>query len=460
MIGFRQPRSFAMTIDRRAFVAGLAAAAAPSLAYAQGARATAPVSAFGIDAATLGVRAGSPDDQTPALQRAIEQAAAARAPLALAPGVYRASDLALPAGTQITGIRGATRLVSSRGRPLFVAPQADQVTLAGLVLDGGGLRLPQGLGLVSLLNGRGVKIVDCAVMGAGGHGIHLEGVAGEITGTTVSGAADVAIISRDAKGLTIARNIVREAGNNGIQILREVAGEDGTMVLDNRIEKIRNDSGGSGQFGNAVNAHRAGHVIVRGNRIHDCAFSAVRGNSASDIEIIGNACSALGEVALYSEFSFEGAIIANNTVDGAEIGVSVANFNEGGRIAVVQGNIFRNLSPHHNKDGHGIGIYVEADTAVTGNVVENASFAGVIAGWGRYLRDVTITGNVVRSADIGVGVSVVPGAGGAIIANNMISGSRRGAILGMDHIAVVTEDLAKDGAARYSQLAITGNRVN
>jgi len=453
-----------MTIDRRAFVAGLAAAAAPSFAYAQGARAAATISAFGIDAATLGVRAGSPEDQTPVLQRAIEQAAAARAPLALAPGVYRASDLALPAGAQITGIRGATRLVSSRGRPLFVAPQADQVTLAGLVLDGAGLRLPQGLGLVTLMNGRGVKIVDCAIMGAGGHGIHLEGVAGEITGTTVSGAADVAIISRDAKGLTIARNIVREAGNNGIQILREVAGEDGTMVLDNRIEKIRNDSGGSGQFGNAVNAHRAGHVIVRGNRIHDCAFSAIRGNSASDIEIIGNACSALGEVALYSEFSFEGAVIANNTVDGAEVGVSVANFNEGGRIAVVQGNIFRNLSPRHGKgepaSTRGIGIYVEADTAVTGNVVENASFAGVIAGWGRYLRDVTITGNVVRTADIGVGVSVVPGAGGAIIANNMISGSRRGAILGMDHLAVVTEDLAKDGAARYAQLAITGNRVN
>jgi uncharacterized secreted repeat protein (TIGR03808 family) len=308
-----------------------------------------------------------------------------------------------------------------------------------------------------------VKIMDCAIMAAGGHGIQLEGIAGEITGTTVSGAADVAIISHEATGLTIARNIVREAGNNGIQILRQVAGEDGTMVLDNRIEKIRNDSGGSGQFGNGVNAHRAGHVIVRGNRIHDCAFSAVRGNSASDIEITGNSCSALGEVALYSEFSFEGAVIANNTVDGAQVGVSVANFNEGGRIAVVQGNIFRNLSPRHGKsepDTRGIGIYVEADSAVTGNVVENASFAGMIAGWGRYLRDVTITGNVVRGTDIGVGVSVVPGAGGAVIANNMISGARRGAILGMDHIEVVTEDLTRDGAARYAHLAITGNRVN
>jgi len=32
-------------------------------------------------------------------------------------------------------------------------------------------------------------------------------------------------------------------------------------------------------------------------------------------------------------------------VDGAAEGVSVCNFNEGGRLAVVQGNIIRNLLP-------------------------------------------------------------------------------------------------------------------
>jgi uncharacterized secreted repeat protein (TIGR03808 family) len=383
-------------------------------------------------------------------------------PLALAPGVYRAGDLVLPAGAQIVGVRGASRLVATRGRPLLTAPQADRVTLNGLVLDGGGSRLPERLGLVALMNGRDVRITDCEINGAGGHGISLEGIAGEISGSAVVGAADVAIISFDARGLTIARNVVREAGNNGIQILRGVAGEDATMVLDNRIEDIRNASGGSGQFGNGVNAHRAGNVIVRGNRIRNCAFSAVRGNSASAIEIVGNSCSGLGEVALYSEFSFEGAVIANNAVDGALIGVSVANFNEGGRMAVVQGNIFRNLARHpgQTEAENGIGIYVEADTAVTGNVVEKAEFAGIMAGWGPYLRDVTITGNVVRAAAIGIGVSVVPGAGGAVIADNMISGSRRGAILGMDHLQAVSGDLTRDGAARYAQLSIAGNRVN
>src|SRR5262245_18485066 len=120
-------RRAAMPIDRRTLFAGVAAISAPSFA-----RAAAPMSALGLDAAQLGVRAGSPDDQTKALQRAIDQAAAAHAPLALAPGVYRAGDLFWPAGAQLVVVRGATRLTSTRGRPLFTAPQADRVTLNGL----------------------------------------------------------------------------------------------------------------------------------------------------------------------------------------------------------------------------------------------------------------------------------------------------------------------------------------
>ena len=72
-------------------------------------------------------------------------------------------------------------------------------------------------------------------------------------------------------------------------------------------------------------------------------------------------------------------------------------------------------------DGAGIGIAVEADTAVTGNVIENAPTAGMMLGWGHHLRDVAATGNVVRTADIGIGVSVATGAGTALIANNMIA---------------------------------------
>jgi uncharacterized secreted repeat protein (TIGR03808 family) len=115
-------------------------------------------------------------------------------------------------------------------------------------------------------------------------------------------------------------------------------GDDGTLVIDNRIEDVTARAGGSGQYGNAVNIFRAGNVIVRGNRIRNAAFSAVRGNTASNLQIVGNTCTGLGEVALYAEFGFEGALIANNIVDGAALGVSVTNFNQGGRLAVVQGN--------------------------------------------------------------------------------------------------------------------------
>src|SRR5204862_1311873 len=196
-----------------------------------------------------------------------------------------------------------------------------------------------------------------------------------------------AIHSDDARGLMIARNTIDGAGNNGILVWRGQSGDDGTIVADNRIAAIANRSGGSGQNGNAINVFRAANVIVRGNRIVNCAFSAVRGNAASNLQIEGNSISDVREVALYAEFGFEGALIANNTVDRAAIGVSVTNFNEGGRLAVVAGNLIRNLlvarpAGTDPNDGAGIGIAVEADTTVSGNVIENAPAIGIMVGYG------------------------------------------------------------------------------
>jgi uncharacterized secreted repeat protein (TIGR03808 family) len=243
-----------------------------------------------------------------------------------------------------------------------------------------------------------------------------------------------------------------------------VSGDDGTIVVDNRIENIGNRSGGSGQYGNAINVFRAANVIVRGNRIKNCAFSAVRGNAASNLHIEGNSVSDTREVALYAEFGFEGALVANNSVDRAAIGISITNFNEGGRLAVVQGNIIRNLLPKRPPgtdpgDSAGVGISVEADTAVTGNVVENAPTAGIMLGWGHYLRDIAVTGNVVRKADIGIAVSVAPGAGTALIANNVIAETPRGAIVGMARSRAVTGDLSKAGVEQYAHITLGANRV-
>src|SRR5580704_6424636 len=281
-----------MSLDRRRLFAALAGAAtagtaAPALARDVSTRSS-------IDATTLGLRPNAPDDQSKTLQRAIDQAAAAGTVLHLPAGFYRAGALNLPSHAAIAGVAGLTRIVMAGGPSMMSATGSDNIALSGLILDGVNIPLPERRGLIHLAQGHALRITDCEIVGAGRNGITLESMEGEVTGTTIS-AADNAIFSIDAQGLRIAGNTVRNAGNGGILVWRSTAGDDGTLVVDNRIEKVANKSGGSGQYGNAINVFRANNVMVRGNRISNAAFSAVRGNAASNLQILGNTCSAIGE---------------------------------------------------------------------------------------------------------------------------------------------------------------------
>ena len=454
-----------MDISRRNLISATAAGAAGAMAAAPvPARAAPLTSTLGRDATHYGVKPNSPDDQTRALQRAINETANAQMPLALPPGLYRTGALTLPNGAQLVGVRGATVLQFSGGASLIGSEGASGIALTGLILDGAGIKLAERRGLVHLQNGLDVRIQDCYISGSGGYGIWFESIAGEVSGNTIRKTANTAFTSFDALGLLVAQNTIQDASDNGIEILRHTIGDDGTIVVNNRIDDIKAGPGGSGQHGNAINAFRAGNVIVSGNRIRNCDYSAVRGNSASNIQITGNSVSNVREVALYSEFAFEGAVIANNTVDICAVGVSVANFNEGGRMVTVHGNVIRNILPKRPigtapDDDAGIGIVVEADATVTGNVIENAPSFGIMAGWGKYLRDVTITGNVVRNAFVGIGVSVVPGAGTALVSNNLISGSRGSAIVGLDHAKPATGDLGKESISRFPQIVLGLNAI-
>ena len=119
----------------------------------------------------------------------------------------------------------------------------------------------------------------------------------------------------------------------------------------------------------------------------------------------------------------------------------------------------RNL--HTNRpDEAGNGISVEVDTVVSGNIVEGAPLAGIEAGWGEAMRDVTVTGNVVRKSAMGIAVSVVKGTGVAVIADNVLTETIGGAIVGMEWHKKVTGDLALAGAERYPNLRILGNQVS
>lgn len=400
---------------------------------------------------------------TAAFQAALVAAAAEGRPLLLGAGTYTLAGVRLPDRARIEGVPGLTRLQLAGRGPLFLAANVESVRLEGLVLDGLFNAAGAGGGLVAVEKVASFVMDDCTVERASGHGLVLEASGGRIERSRFAKATDAGIFARDSRGLSVLANTVEDCGNGGILIWRNAPGEDGTIVQGNRISKIRAEAGGTGQNGNGINVFRAGGVLVSGNWIADCAFTAVRANSASNVQIIGNHCLRSGETALYAEFSFEGAVIANNLVDGAANGISVTNFNEGGRLATVTGNLVRNLKPtgpyKADPPGFGTGIAVEADTAVTGNTVENAPVAGIWIGFGRYQRDVVVDGNVLRNAEWGIAASVAEGAGPALIRGNLIRAARRGAIVGFVEAKPTTGDLAVKGAEAHPHLTIEGNRV-
>src|SRR4051794_40572434 len=164
-----------MDFNRRHLMGVSAAGVAGALTMSPDAARTAPLtSALGRDVTQYGVRPGSPDDQTKALQRAIDEAARAQAPLALPPGVYRTGMLRLQSGTQLVGVRGATKLVFNGGASMLQGEGAASVGLSGISFDGGSIPLPTRRGLVHCAGGRDIRIVDCEITASGGNGILVE----------------------------------------------------------------------------------------------------------------------------------------------------------------------------------------------------------------------------------------------------------------------------------------------
>ena len=452
--------------NRRSFL-GSALAAVPLLAvegaHAAPRPAAAAPSATTVPAVHFGITPSPDRDQTAQLQAAIDQTSAKGLGLELPPGRYVIGGLQLRPGTRLLGAPGAT-VLSYNGIGLCVtAENAAGVRLEHVVMDGGDLPLDRARtqALLAFRHCLNLQLTGLDVGASGANGIHLSSCSGRISDCDITSARDAGIWSQDADpasgALVITGTTISDCRDNGILIWRTTKGHDGSRVVDCTLRRIGNKSGGSGQYGNGINVFRAGNVAVANSRISDCAYSAVRGNAADNIQMLGNSVARIGEVALYAEFGFEGAMISNNIVDGAATGIAVTNFNEGGRLAVIQGNLIRNLvrREHETVDKRGDGIAVEADAVVSNNVVEGAPTAGLMIGWGPHLRDVVASGNLIRASRIGIAVSGTVGAGRCLIANNMISGHSAGAIRAMDFGRVVGEELA--GGTLTGPLRVIGN---
>ncbi len=439
-----------MMHNRRAILAGLGLLGlAPSLAHAQP----------NLDLAEFGLVPDLGSDQSAAMQAALDAAAQRGLTLALPAGIIHVRDLALPPAITITGIPGRSVLSAWQDGIIASANAADSLTITGVTFNGDATGAANGRGLLEIASSTAVSLDNCRFVAGQAMGLAttLSGIA--ITNCTFVGHADAAIHSLDSLGLMISGNRIADCGNGGIRIWRSEAGLDGSIITGNFIDKIDWRDGGNGANGNGINVFKADGVIISNNRIADCAFSAVRLNTTNNSQVSGNTCLRSGETAIYSEFAFSGSVIANNIVDGAATGISMTNYNEGGHIAVCTGNIVRNITPSStvNPDASPVGIYAEADSAVTGNTIDHVPGAGIVAGYGPYLSNVLVANNVMHDILVGVAVSVAEGAGNAQVSNNMIFAPQH-AVVGMAWADMVEPDLIAN-AGNYPQLTIANNTV-
>ena len=416
-----------------------------------------------VSSVEFDVRPGAIDDQSDRFQRMLDRAAARGVPVFLPAGTYVISNIKLPEGVGLHGVPGRTLLVYGGNGHLLSASGLSRVTLDGLVLDGANGGLRNGAeGLIDLRGVTNATIAETLVRGSSQDGIHLERCGGRIADCAITGAVRFGLFAVDSSGLTVRDSEVSACANGGIVVHRWSQGHDGTIIARNRLSDIGGANGGTGQWGNAINIFRTDDVLVTGNRIARSAFSAIRANSARNVQITDNTCIGSGETAIYAEFAFENAVVAGNVIDGGSNGISITNFNHGGRAATVTGNIVRNIvanGPYRaDPPGFGIGIAVEADTTVTGNMLEDIALYGINAGWGPNLRDCVIASNVVRRAGIGVAFSEARGAGTVLIQGNAIH-ARRGAIRAHRWAEITTGELLGAGRGVPGNAVVANNRT-
>lgn len=446
-----------MDFSRRFFMS----AAAPLVAAGAAAGTSVPAAAAPafISATDLGLKPDGKGDQSATLGKAIAKAAERGLALLLPGGRYQISDIRIDRPVVILGIPGQTMLVTTKNTGIFVI-ETGLTTIEGVGFSGADRALGADEALVSVRNCARLSISRCDFRDFAGSGLRLSQCAGHIEQNRIAEIGKTGIFALDSVGLEISANHISDIGNNGIQVWTSERRPDGTIVTGNRIERVRFDDGGSGQNGNGIVVFRAGNVLVSHNRVSDCGYSAIRNNSGRNSQIANNSCSRLSETAIYVEFAFDGAVISGNIVETAAAGISITNFDEGGRLAVCANNVVRDITGGgSNPEKRGTGIGAEADTIVTGNVIEGVSDIGISAGWGPYARNIMVTGNLLRQCPLAIAASISQGAGSISVTGNMIAQSRK-AIIGMNYRDEATSELAGSTAAMPANLTVSGNTVS
>ena len=449
-------------MDRRAFLYGTIASIgtalipAPSRAEGDG--------ALGLRGALApgdpGIAVASEADQSTRLQKAADKAVAEGRPLFLPPGRFAVSNLLLPAGLTLIGVPGQTRLVYTGGGRLASACGGRGLSIDGVIFDGANRGLGDDTtGLIDFSEIDDLSFSRCEVIGSASHGLTLSRVSGRLWQSRITGARAVGIVATEGRGLDIADNLIADCGSGGVLVQRWTAASDGTALSRNRIERIKALAGVTGGHGHGIEVFQARGVAIEMNRISGCAGAAVAIAAAADAQVTGNQCLGSGGAAIRASDAAEGAMIANNVIDGATTGLAVTGLAVAARLAAITGNMVRNITAGEPALAGGVGIHVDADAAVTGNVVESTAGVGLRLGWGASLRNVVASANIIRNATTGIGVSVVEGVGRTVVTANLISAAPSGGIRGMRYADFVTEDLTAADPATFPGLVLEKNQM-
>ena len=221
------------------------------------------------------------------------------------------------------------------------------VVLKGLSFDGEAKPFAEGAAwLASAVQTDRLVIEDCSFWRSTGAGLSLVNSGGRVSGNSFD-TCDTAISSTDGAGLSIEDNTIYNSSNNGIWVQQQpygVVGFDGTLIHRNRISLTNNNSGGSGQFGNAIRCEQAQYLRITDNMISGANYSAIRCNVCTDVVISGNIVMNVRETAIFVENPGELAagwsniVVSGNTLNTVGGGIHLVNTNAGARIASITGN--------------------------------------------------------------------------------------------------------------------------
>lgn len=420
-------------MNRRAFLFGtITSLAMPAVARS---------GTLGIDLPALRGSLNPPDmrpsarqtgDSSAELQAAINRAAAMGRPLYIRAGRYRVSNIRLPDRARLVGVPGETRLVYSGGGRLLYSEDARTLSIDGLTLDGANRALSDNDdGLLSLAFVDDLDISNLIIEGSTGHGVLLTRTAGRLRDCRISGASGTGVLSVEGRALSVTGNTVADCGGEGVHLRRWTAGDDGSTLRDNHIDRV----------------HGAG----------------VRLSAAGAVRVSDNDIRAIDGVGIVADAMSVGASVSGNVIDGANLGIALLGAGDD-RLSVVESNRVRNIvaAPRVEAAGGragGVGIHVETPGSVVGNVIEATPHLGLSIGWGTTLGSVVASGNVVRRAGTGIGVSVLAPKQTTVITGNLLVSLDGGAVRGMRFGEFATEDLTRVGTASVPGLTVGENKV-